>query len=120
MLYSRRLAAKIGRRQLEAIQQRAPQPASTRRSTEAAEKIQRRLAGHVAVKTQFARQVADSRAHLETLRLAIRAEDGRPPGGRPHEIEQNPDRRRLAGAIQTEEAEDLAGLHVERDVSAAP
>src|SRR5262249_39082905 len=41
------------------------------------------------------------------------AEDLRAAAGGADEAEQAPDRRRLAGAVRTEEAEDLAALHLE-------
>ena len=44
------------------------------------------------------------------------AEDAGAARGRPDQVEQQPDRRRLAGAVRTEEAEDLALLDREVDV----
>ena len=48
--------------------------------------------------------------------MTIGAEDRSASRCRPDQIDQNPNRRRFAGAIQTEEAEDLALLHVEGHV----
>jgi hypothetical protein len=49
--------------------------------------------------------------------MATDAEDKRAARRGPHEVEDDSNRGRLAGAIQAEEAEDLALMNVERDVA---
>src|SRR5262249_32847433 len=53
----------------------------------------------------------------QAARLTIGAEDLRATRGRPHQIEQDANRRGLARAVEAEEAEDLARLHLEREVA---
>src|SRR5438876_1121078 len=82
-------AAQVARRELEAIQQRASPRGIDARAADPAEEIERRFAGHVAVEARLAGQIADARAGLETARLTVVAENRRPPGRGPHEIEQD-------------------------------
>src|SRR5438046_1835668 len=74
---------------------------------EATEKVERRRGAHIAVEAQFTWQVADVRARIEAVRLAVCTEHRRAAARGTHQIEQHADRRRLAGAIQAEESEDL-------------
>ena len=49
-------------------------------------------------------------SRLDAVRAGVQAEDGRAPCRRADQVEQQPDRRALAGAVRAEEAEDLAAL----------
>jgi hypothetical protein len=51
---------------------------------------------------------------VQALPLRVEAEDRRAAARRPQQIQEHPDRRRLAGAVGAEEAEDLALGDVER------
>jgi len=64
----------------------------------------------VAINGQVAGQVSDETPCGETVAMAVDAEDRRAPAGRPQQIEQQPDRRRLAGAVGSEQSDDLALL----------
>ena len=57
------------------------------------------------------------RAGVEAVRLAVCTEHRRAAARGTHQIEQHADRRRLAGAIQAEESEDLTRRNIERDVA---
>jgi len=50
----------------------------------------------------------------------VDAEDVGLAGGRPDEVQQRPDRRRLARAVRPEEPEDLARLDLEVDLDDPP
>ncbi len=71
--------------------------------------VERELAGHV----------ADASVDGDRVGSRLDAEHGRPAARRADVIEQDPDRRRLAGAVGTEEAEDLAGLDDKIDLDDA-
>ncbi len=72
------------------------------------------------VQVELAGQVADALVDRDRVGGRLDAEDLGPPGGRPDEVEQDTHRRRLAGAVGPEEAEDLAlgDLEVELDDAA--
>jgi hypothetical protein len=57
----------------------------------------------------------DATADFERLGDDVAVEDGRGAGGRPRERRQDPQERRLAGAVRSEQAEDRAPLHIERE-----
>ena len=64
------------------------------------------------------RLLEDDAAHPpRSQRVPRDVEPGEARGAarRPHRRRQHPDRRRLAGAVRAEQAEDLAGAHVELD-----
>jgi hypothetical protein len=54
------------------------------------------------------------------VRRSIDAEDARPAGRRPDEIQQDPDGGGLARAVRAEESEDLALCHDQIDVDDSP
>src|SRR5262249_27745601 len=69
---------------------------------------------------QLSGQVADETLDLDRPRLAVHTEDLGPAARRPDHVHQQPDRRRLAGAVRAKVAEDLAGGHVEVEVEQPP
>ena len=75
--------------------------------------------GQPLVEPQVAGQVADPAAHARGRAARVDAEQLDPPARRPDQVEQQPDRRRLAGAVRPEEAEHLAGLDLEVEVDDA-
>jgi len=77
----------------------------------AAAKLDRLLSGQAGVEPHVARQVSHVPACLERLPLAVEPEDARRACRRPDQVEQQPDRRRLAGAVRPEKPEDLPRLH---------
>src|SRR5260221_9540464 len=54
------------------------------------------------------------------VRRALDPEYRGPARARPNEVEENPDRRGLAGAVRSEEAEDLALIDGQVDADNAP
>ena len=72
------------------------------------------------VEVPLARQVAEPAMDRDRVGRCLDAEHLRDAGGRPDEVEQDPDRRGLAGAVRAEEAEDLALVDDEVDVDDAP
>src|SRR5439155_13937464 len=85
-------------------------------AAEVREILDRLAAGQLVVEGEFARQVADPTMDRDRICRRVDAEDGRPPARRPEVVEQCPDRRRLAGAVWSEEAEGLALVDLEVDV----
>src|SRR5262249_30787846 len=106
----------VRRRQLELIEQRALPARVDRLPPKVREQIERGTTGHVAVEAEFAWQIADAAARFETVRVAVVTEDLRASGGWSHEVQEDANSRRLTGAVNAEEAEDLAGVDVERHV----
>ena len=51
--------------------------------------------------------------------MDIQAEDAGRAAGRPDQVEQQPDRRRLTRAVGPEEPEDLAGVNHQVDIDDA-
>jgi hypothetical protein len=72
-----------------------------------AEEAEVAVASQFSIERHFGRQVADAFAHPEAGGAAIEAIHERPAAGCPHQVEQDPDGRRLSGAIRTEEAVDF-------------
>ncbi len=70
--------------------------------------------GEIGVHRHLGRQIPYAPARLERLALTVEPENGRTAAARPQQVQQQPHRRRLAGAVGAEEAEDLAGLHLKR------
>ena len=56
------------------------------------------------------------RLDLDAARARVHAEHRRAALGRADEVEERADRRRLAGAVRPEVAEDLAGMHLELQI----
>ena len=75
------------------------------------------LGGQVAVERRVLEDQADVAAHVVALGGDVVAGDGRGAGRRLRERAEHVDRRRLPGAIGTEEAEDLTRLDGERDAA---
>src|SRR5947199_230073 len=71
--------------------------------------------GEVAIEREGLRDVADVRAHLLAVALDVEAVDGGVAAGRDEKAAEDADERRLAGAVRTEEAEDLAARDLQRD-----
>ena len=88
-------------------------------TTERAEIVEVLPAGHVLVGRELAGEVPDAPMDLDAGGPCVQAEHGRAARCRPDEVEQRPDRRRLAGAVRTEEPEHLSGLDRHRDVDDA-
>ncbi len=80
-----------------------------------------RLAARQAVEQrELAGQVAHASMNGDRIDGRLDPEDPGLPGGRPDKVEEQPDRRRLAGAVRPEEAEDLALLDRQVDVDDPP
>ena len=80
------------------------------RSAETGEGCELLVAREPVVQAQVARQVADPPAGSDAVAAAVEPEHERLTVGRPDHVEQQPDRRALAGAVRPQEAEDLAVL----------
>ena len=65
----------------------------------------------IGVISHLARQVANSGARLQAVRLAIMAEDRGASRSGPQQVKQNSDGSRLAGAVLPEESENLAAAN---------
>ena len=70
----------------------------------------------IGIESEFARQIADQPLDLYRLPPAIQAGDARRTRVGAQQRHQQANRRRLAGAVGAEKAEDFAFLHLERDV----
>ena len=115
LVYSRKRRARV---ELEALDQRL----LVRRVDAAAqvgEVLERLAAGEPVVEGELAGHVADAAVDGDRVGGRLDAEDARRAAGRPDEVEQGPDRRRLAGAVGPEEAEDLALARLQVDVDDA-
>src|SRR5205807_1129057 len=74
--------------------------------------IQKFARGQVVVEVRIFRQVTDARMHRDVADVA--PGDARGARGRINQTHQKLQRRRLAGAVRAEEAEDLAALNRQR------
>src|SRR5690349_11699949 len=72
--------------------------------------------GHTLVDAGVRGEKTDAVPYLARLFDDIVPGDGRPAGSRFQDGAEDAKRRRLAGAVGPEQAEDLAGAGVERDV----
>ena len=112
------LAELAGRVQVQAFDQRA-----LVRSVDAAPEVgevgDRLAAGEPVVERELAGQVADAAVDRHRVGRRLDVEDERAPGGRTDQVEQDPDRRRLARAVGPEIPEDLTGVDAEVEVDDA-
>src|SRR6266550_4575169 len=83
------------------------------------EVFDRLAAGQLVVEGELAWQVADPPMDRDGIGSRLDAEDRRPAAGRPEVVEQDPDRRRLPGAVRAEKAERLALVDLEVDIDDA-
>ena len=82
-------------------------------ATKIGEVVEHRGAGQPGVEGEIAGQEPDPAPDREAVRAAVQPEQrGRPRGGL-DQVEQQPHRRRLPGAVRAEEAEDLAAPDLE-------
>ena len=72
------------------------------------EEIEHFTPGQIRIKAQFTGQIADPRAGGNTLQPAVVTENEGLAAGRPQQVQEEPDGRGLARAIQAEEAQDFA------------
>jgi len=82
-------------------------------SAQRGEVVQDGSAGQLGMQREVAGQEADAAADLPAVGAAVQVEQRGRPRGRPDQVEQQPHRRRLAGAVGAEEPEDLAAPHLE-------
>src|SRR5207344_1350651 len=94
--------------------------AASVRSPQVREETEQLAAGHPLVQPEVARQVAEPLANAHAVASRVEPEDAEPAVRRADQVEQQADRRRLAGAVRPQEAEDLAGLDREVDVDDPP
>ena len=87
-----------------------------RPAVERAQVVEIACRAQVRVDRQLARKIADQLARREAGPVAIDSEDCRRSPRGPHEIQQQPDRRGLSGAIRAEKAVDLPALDLEREI----
>ena len=86
-----------------------------REPVEAALEAQQLDAALGGVERRFLERDADAQPHVDGLAGDVEAGDLGPPGGRQEQRAQHVHERRLARAVGTEEAVDLARLHLEVD-----
>jgi hypothetical protein len=82
-------------------------------AAQVAEVFERLSAGQSVVEGELAGQVAEPPVDRRWVGRRLDVEDVCLAAGRPDQVEQSPDRRRLASAIRPEETEDLALLDIE-------
>jgi hypothetical protein len=75
--------------------------------------------GEPLVEPEVAGDVADPAPHGDPVAPRVEAEDLETTRGRPDQVEQQADGRRLPGAVRAEEAEHLAGLDLEVELGDA-
>ena len=81
-----------------------------------AEVLERLSSGEPVVEGEFARQIPDPSVDRHRIDRRLDAEDEGFARGRSDEVQHRPDRRRLAGAVGPEKAEDLALFDLEVDI----
>ena len=72
------------------------------------------------VEGELARDVADVPADLDALPARVQPEHDGPARRRTDEVDEEPERGRLAGSVRPQVAEDLAALDLEGEVDDAP
>src|SRR5581483_397772 len=77
------------------------------------DEIEKAADGHLSIGGRAFRQVAEARLRSQRIRLDVMATDAGTASTRGDEPGQHPHRRRLAGAIRTEEAEHLSRSNLE-------
>ena len=77
-------------------------------AAQAGQGVELLAAGQAVVEPEVAREVADVTSRLHAVRTSVPAEQRGSARRRADEVEQQADRGALAGAVRTEEAEDLA------------
>jgi dienelactone hydrolase len=78
------------------------------------DELQQLSARQPVVHRQITRDVAHAPTQSRASATRIGTKDHDPPGTRPDQVEQHPDRRRLAGAIWAQKTHDFAGFDRER------
>src|SRR5204862_6706438 len=84
-----------------------------REPAEAADEVEQLAAAHPAVETRILVEISQAPAQRRPVETDRDARDGRFTGSCPCEPGEDPDRRRLAGAVRTEETEDRPRRDVE-------
>src|SRR5207253_7989145 len=80
------------------------------------EQPQRLAAARLPAEAEIAGEIAEPRADRDAVATAVEAEETGAAAGRVVKVEQGADRRRLAGAVGSEKAEDLPRRDGEGDV----
>ena len=86
---------------------------------EVGEVLDRLTPGEPVVQRELTRQIADAPMDGHRIDGRLHAEDAGTPAGGPDEVEQGPDRGRLARPVGPEEPEHLALLDLEVDIDDA-
>jgi hypothetical protein len=89
-------------------------------AAQAREIAQHLAGGELLVQRQLAGEVAQPAAHGDPLPADVHAQNLRTAARGPQEVEQQADRRRLAGTVRADVAEDLAGPDLEIEVVERP
>jgi hypothetical protein len=84
-------------------------------SSEGGKQFEHLHAGEPFVKTKVSRQIPELSTRLDSISLAVEAQDSRGARGWADQVEKNADCGSLAGSVGAEEAADLAFLDVETD-----
>src|SRR5262249_14218544 len=84
------------------------------------EVLERLPAGEAVVQGELAGQVADPPMYRHGVASRVEAEQPRPPARPAEEVEQETDRRPLAGAVRPQESEDFALLDRQVDLDDPP
>ena len=99
---------------LQALRDRV-HPRVVQAASEPADRRDELARGHPFRQSQLAWDVPDAAPDIHAITTRPPSEHLDGPAGRPDQIEQTPDGRALAGAVGTDEAEDLAGTDLEID-----
>ena len=76
--------------------------------------------GEPGIQRELARQVAREAMDRLHLLVAVVPKDQRPAGSGPNQVKQQPDGRRLTGAVRPKKAENLALVHRQVQLEDAP
>ena len=120
LLVALRVLLELARRiDVEALDQRCLVRA-VHAATQTREVAQRLAAGEPVVQRELAWDVPDTPVDRDGIRAGLDAEDPGRPARRPDEVEDRPDRRRLAGPVRPQESEHLALIDTQVDIDDAP
>ena len=106
----------LAARQAEAVERLVDGLAEVRQRIEPRDELEVLADRQILVEGEALRHVADLALDRLGLALDVVAEAGPLAGGRPEQAADQADRRRLAGAVRPEEADDLARRDLEVDI----
>jgi hypothetical protein len=100
---------------VEALAEAIPQP-DVDAAPKPGQRIELLARAHAVGKAQVAGEVAESPPGFDAVTANVESEHERASRRRPDQVEQQPDRRALAGSVRAEVAEHLAVLHTQLEI----